>query len=176
MDRTGYVSADHEFNPRIPRQACLRSRSLSSRKMKSRTPPLLKWLLICAVGAVVGWVVWLPLEDFSRIDLPVQASRAVAIGYGTLQTVNGSSRIVIDEVWKQPASGSSLSVGTVVQTLSSDRGSRRPDGFIVFFERAGWFRSVRLQSNAVIAVYKGRVATDGMPVAEAKALCSAPES
>ena len=137
---------------------------------------LRKWLLICVGAAVVGRLVWVTVEDLSPIDLRVQASRAAAIGYGTLHPVNGSSRIVIDEVWKQSASGSSLSVGTAVYTSSADRGSRHPDGFIVFFGRAGLFGSGPLQSNAVVAVYKGRVATNDISVAEAKALCVASEN
>ena len=135
-----------------------------------------KWLLICLGAVVVGWLIWVTVEDLSPIDLRVQASRAAAIGYGTFHPVNGSSRIMIDEVWKQAASGSSLSVGTIVYTPSADGGSWRPDEFIVFFGRAGLFGSGRLQSNAVVAVYKGRVATDDMPVAEAKALCVAPKT
>ena len=66
--------------------------------MKSPTPRRLKWLLICVVVALVGWLVWITVQDLSPIDIRSQASRATAIGYGTLHTANGSSHIIIDQI------------------------------------------------------------------------------
>ena len=125
--------------------------------MKSRTPRRLKWLLICVGVALVGWLVWIAVQDLSPIDIRSQASRATAIGYGTLHTANGSS----------------LTVGTTVYTPPLGSESRHPDGFIVFFHRTGLLGSGRLRSAAILAIYQGRVASEDMPVSEAKALCVA---
>ena len=42
------------------------------------------------------------------------------------------------------------------------------------FHRTGLLGSGRLRSAAILAIYQGRVASEDMPVSEAKALCVAP--
>ena len=134
----------------------------------------MKWLLICVGVVVIGWLVWVTVQDLSPIDVRKQASRATAIGYGTLHTANGSSHIVIDEIWKQSASGSAITVGTAVYAPPLESGNRHPDGFIVFFGSAGLPGGGRPRSNAILAVYQGRVASEDMSLSEAKALCVTP--
>ena len=142
--------------------------------MKKPTRRGLKWLLIGIGIAAVGWLTWVTVQDLSAIDIRSQASRAAAIGYGTLHTANGSSHIIIDEIWKQSASGSSLTVGTAVYAPPFGSDSQHPDGFIVFFHGTGLLGSGRLRSAAILAIYQGRVASENMSVSEAKALCVAP--
>jgi hypothetical protein len=144
--------------------------------MKKPTRRGLKWLLIGIGIAAVAWLVWITVQDLSPIDIHSQASRAAAIGYGTLHTASGSSHIIIDEIWKQSASGSPLTVGTAVYTPPLGSGSRHPDGFIVFFTASGLSGSGPLRPGAIVAVYQGRVASEDMSLSDAKALCVAPTS
>ena len=126
--------------------------------------------------ALVVGLVWIAVHDFSPINLRSQARRSAAIGYGTLDTSVGRSRIVIEEIWKQPASGSQLAIGTAVYAPPLQSTNPHPDGFIVFFSRAPLSRRSPLRSSAIVAVYQDRVALEEISVSEAKTLCAADPS
>lgn len=135
-----------------------------------------KLLLLCIGPAIVVGLVWISVHDFSPINIRSQASRSAAIGYGTLHTSDGRSRIVIEEIWKQPASGSQLAIGTAVYAPPLKSTHSPPDGFIVFFSRAPLSRGSPLRSAAIVAVYQDRVALEDISLSEAKTLCAADPS
>ncbi len=132
-----------------------------------------KLLLICLGPVLLVGLGWISVHDFSPINFRSQAFRSAAIGYGTLHGSDGSSRIVIEEVWKQPPSGSQLAIGTAVYAPPLRSSNPPPDGFIVFFSRAPLSRGSPLRSSAIVAVYQGRVTPEDISVSEAKTLCAA---
>lgn len=143
--------------------------------MQGSARRLVKLMLICFGPVLIVGLVWISVHDFSPIDFRSQVYRSVAVGYGTLDTSTARSHIVIEEVWKQSASGSQLAIGTAVYAPSL-QSTNPPDGFIVFFSRAPLVRSSPLRPSAIVAVYQDRVASEQVTVSEAKTLCAADPS
>jgi len=129
----------------------------------------LKWILCFAVLLVVGVIVWIAVDAFRpinvRSDVRSAISRSATIAYGHVVAANGHSRIVIDEIWKNPSSGSVPSIGSSV--ASPLPAEAKPSSVILCF-RAG-----RTSPSSIIAVDGDRVPAADMSLSEVKALCGA---
>lgn len=143
--------------------------------MQTRSKRWVKSLLICLVVAFVAGLAWSTFEDVSSLDasldIRLQVTRSAAVAYGTLREDAGHRQIVVEEIWKHPASGDQLTIGAAIPAPPIPRDAR-PDGLVVFFERPGPLRRGPLQVRAALAVYRGRVGRPEMSLDEAKALCA----
>jgi hypothetical protein len=130
-----------------------------------------RWITVLVIGAAlaVAWLAWSVLHDVQPLDVRSEAARSAAVVYGTVREDPGRRSLVVEEIWKQPASEAGLTVGSVIPVPQLPRDAR-PERLVVFLESAG--RSGRLQAQTIVAVYHGRLGWPEMSVEDAKALCT----
>ena len=129
----------------------------------------LKVILLVGILLVVGAVVWITVDALRPIDLPKDArsdiSRAATIAYGHIIVADGHSRIVIDEIWKQPSSGHVPSIGS---SMSSPLpGDAKPSSLILCFHLG------RKSPYCILSVYGDRIPAANLSLHDVKALCVA---
>ena len=131
-----------------------------------------KWLVVCIVAGFVAALAWITFEDLGIGGS--QASRAAAIAYGTVSRNQSEVHLVIDEIWKAPASGGDLVVGDSIPLHApSDSSVIVPDKAVVFFTYPVFRHSGHLQIGSIAYVHNGTVGSSKMPVAEFKKMCLA---
>lgn len=138
--------------------------------MDTRSKPWVKPLVFCVIGAFVAALVWITVEDLSPLDFRTEAARSAAVIYGTAREGAGRPQIVIEEIWKRPASGDEPTVGASIPVRDIPR-DPRPDGVVVFLQRSWPWRRGHLQPQAVVYVYQGRLGQPDISLEEAKAIC-----
>src|SRR4051794_12548539 len=127
----------------------------------------LKVILLTGILVVVGAVVWITVDALRPIHLPKNArsdiSRAATIAYGHIIVADGHSRIVIDEIWKQPSSDHMPSIGWSMRSpLPTDA---KPSSVILCFHRGG------NSPYSILSVQRDRISAANMSLHDLKALC-----
>ena len=125
----------------------------------------LKASLLVGILLVVGAVMWVTVDLLRPIDVRSDISSAAMVAYGHIIVVDGHSRIVVDEIWKQPSSGHVPSIGS---SMSSPLpGDAKPSSVILCFHPG------RNSPNSIIAVYGDRIPVADLSLHDVKALCAA---
>jgi hypothetical protein len=125
----------------------------------------LKSILAVGVIIVLGAIVWVAVDALRPIDVRSDISHSATVACGHVVAADRHSRIIIDEIWKQPSSGAIPSIGSSIPSpLPADA---QPSLVILCF------RTGRTSPSSIIAVYGDRIPVANMSVSDVKALCAA---
>jgi len=129
----------------------------------------LKVFLLVGILLVVAAAVWIAIDALRPIHIPEDPrsdiSRAATIAYGHITVTDGHSRIVIDEIWKQPPSDHVPSIGWSMRSpLPTDA---KPDSVILCFHHGG------NSPYSILSVQGDRIPAANLSLQNLKALCAA---